>query len=143
MSPFGAVRYSARVRGSPHAQGSEDDAWESQGLLGRAGERPDWRIATVGVLATLNMLCLPAPAMGANTSAKGIDGVKLGDTEAHVRAVLCKPSYCEPCGKRELIWGFQKTLIGRVGFDPHGHANEMWTASPTQATSKEIHPSQA
>jgi hypothetical protein len=108
---------------------------------GRAGERPDWRIATVGVLATLIMLCLPALAMGAITVGQRIDGVKLGDTEAHVRAVLGKPSYCEPCGKRDLVWGFQKTLVGRVGFDPHGHANGMWTASPTQATSKGIHPS--
>lgn len=97
--------------------------------------------ALIALLAVVGGLLLAASAASAKiVVGQGIAGVKLGDPEAQVQSLLGKPAYCEPCGDPLLVWGYKQPLMGRVGFDVKGRVQGVWTASPSQKTSKGIHP---
>jgi hypothetical protein len=92
----------------------------------------------IAVLAGAGVLTSAASA--SIVVGQSIDGVKLGETQAQVRAQLGKPSYTDPPdSKGNSDWGYTKGLLGRVGFDSTLRVDAVWTASSKQQTSKGIH----
>jgi hypothetical protein len=95
-------------------------------------------LAVIGVLAGL---MAAAPAANAKiVVGQSIAGVKLGDSQAQVKALLGKPSSCDPsCGVHARVWRYVHGFSGVIEFDTRGHVHSMWTGSSRQSTSKGIH----
>jgi hypothetical protein len=98
------------------------------------------RLAWLSGLSCLAVMAVASPASAQIVVGVGIDGVKLGQTEAQVRQALGAPGYTMPATSGgESSWGYPKTLEGRVGFKA-GKVVAMWTIAKHQKTSKGIGP---
>lgn len=107
------------------------------------GRRTDVRrllglMAVLGLLTSVGMATAPT-AFGKIVIGQSIDGVKLGASEAQVKRLVGKPSACEPCSKKEVVWRYVKGFEGNITFNAEGRVTSMWTGSVRQRTSKGIH----
>jgi hypothetical protein len=98
-------------------------------------------VAILTLLLTIGVLAATPAAFANIVLGQSIAGVKLGDSQARVKALLGKPSACRPaCGPKAHEWSYTRGFEGVITFDTHGHVHSLWTGSSHQATSTGIHP---
>lgn len=78
---------------------------------------------------------LPVAAAAAIVPGRGIAGVRIGESEARVRATLGRPRKVVP-----PTWAYGKPLDGLVGFGHGGRVNYVSTISRAQKTNRRIGP---
>jgi hypothetical protein len=96
-------------------------------------------VVVLCLLASVGIMAATPAALAKVVIGQSIAGVKLGDTEAQVKRLVGKPSSCDPCGKPEIVWRYEKGFDGRIGFSHQGRVQNMWTTSNQQQTSTGIH----
>jgi hypothetical protein len=100
---------------------------------------PRSRPFVLGLLLSAGLMATASTAEAKIVVGQSIDGIKLGDTQAHVEQVLGPPAYKYEANGGSS-WGYPTTLLGRVGLDSTHHVNAIWTASKRQKTSQGIGP---
>jgi hypothetical protein len=96
-------------------------------------------VVVLCLLASVGIMAVAPAALAKVVVGQSIAGIKLGDTEAQVKRLVGKPSSCDPCGKPEIVWRYEKGFEGDLGFSHQGRVQNMWTASNQQRTSTGIH----
>jgi hypothetical protein len=102
----------------------------------RSRPRPSAFRQLVGALAALVALCataFPVAAQARVSPGRGIAGVRLGASDATVRARLGRPHRVVP-----PTWRFGAPLSGTVGFDYRHHVSFISTAARGQRTSRGV-----
>lgn len=91
----------------------------------------------IGLAAAGAVLAAAVPASGKIIEGRSIAGVKLGATQAQVRARLGRTKEAMRCGRGCVTWAYDAPFRGVIGFK-RGKVTGMWTASPRQKTRRGI-----
>jgi hypothetical protein len=98
------------------------------------------RLSIVAVLLIAGVMVAAPSAEAMIVIGQGVDGVKIGDTEAQVEKTIGPPGFKEHSDEHGgiTIWKYPKSFSGVISFDHTGHLASMWTSSTQQRTSKGI-----
>jgi hypothetical protein len=94
-----------------------------------------WTAALLASVIAVGVAVVAPPAVARIELERGIAGVRIDDSSAHVRRVLGRPDRIVP-----PAWVYGAPLGGGVGFDHARRVNDVWTTSHRQRTRAGVGP---